>query len=114
MPESAVQPREKKHRSPAYPFISLQKAVERAQTFYQIERRHAAPMGAAAKAWGYGEKSSGGLQTVSALKQYGLMLDEGEGDQRKVRLTDRAFRILLDEVKDSPARAAALRAAALS
>src|SRR5689334_2255157 len=93
--------KEKKHRSPAYPFIPLQKAVERAATLYERNKRHSTPLAVAAGLWGYKEKSSGGLQTVSALKQFGLLLDEGSGDKRHVRLTELAFRILLDEVPDS-------------
>jgi hypothetical protein len=111
MSDAAV---EKKHRSPAYPFISLRKAVERAEQFYRQERRHAAHLSTAAKHWGYKEKSSGGLQTISALKQFGLLEDEGSGGDRRVKLTDLAFAILLDEVSGSPERAAALKKAALS
>lgn len=106
--------KDKRHRSPAYPFISLPKAIERAQAFYDREKRHPAPVGSALKAWKFAEKSSGGQQTVAALKQYGLMVDDGSGANRRVKLTDRAFGILLDEVKDSPDRAKAIREAALS
>jgi hypothetical protein len=101
-----------KHRSPAYPFIALRKAVERAQQLYERNKRHPAPMAVAAGLWGYKEKSSGGLQTVSALKQYGLLRDEGSGEDRQVRLTDLALSILLDDVPNSPERAAAIKQAA--
>jgi hypothetical protein len=104
----------KKHRSPAYPFIPLEKALQRAREFYNSERRHAAPVGAAIKCWGFSEKSSGGQQTVGALKQYGLMSDDGSGGDRRIRLTELALKILLDEVPNSADRAAALRAAALA
>src|SRR5688572_16075116 len=92
---------EKKHRSPAYPFVGLGKAVERAKALYAAEKRHAAPLNAVVTHWGYGGKSSGGLQTVSALKQFGFLVDTGSGDDRKVQLTDLAFKILLDEVPNS-------------
>src|SRR5262249_30704554 len=62
---------------------------------------------------GYKEKSSGGLQTISALKQYGLLEDAGSGAGRRVKLTDLAFKIFLDEVPGSPEKAAALQQAAL-
>lgn len=105
---------EKKHRSPAYPFIPLKKALERAHVLYQHERRHPTALPVAAKHWGYGEKSSGGLQTVSALKQYGLVEDVGGTTGRRVKLSELALAILLDEVPDSADRAAALKRAALS
>jgi hypothetical protein len=106
--------KDKKHRSPAYPFIPLAKAIDRAQTLYDRERRHPTPLRVASKHWGYGEKSSGGLQTTSALKQYGLLEDSGTGNDRRVKLTDLAFAILLDEVKDSPDRIRAIKRASLS
>lgn len=53
------------------------------------------------------------LPTISALKQFGLLEDEGSGGDRRVKLTGLAFSILLDEVPDSPERAAALKKAAL-
>jgi len=105
---------DKKLRSPAYPFISLESAIERASKFWQRENKHAARVAVAATHWGYKEKSSGGLQTVSALKQHGLMVEEGAGAERKVKVTDLARQILLDEVRDSPKRLAAIKKAALA
>lgn len=104
----------KKERSPAYPFINLADALNRAEQFHKAEGRHAARVTVAASHWGYKEKSSGALQTISALKQFGLMDDEGSGTDRKVKLTPLALKILLDEVKDSPQRKAAIAQAALS
>lgn len=106
--------KEKKHRSPAYPFIPLKKAVERAQALYEHDKRHPTALHVAAKHWGYAEKSSGGLQTASALKQYGLLEDVGSTGDRRVKLTDLALAILLDEVPNSPDRVAAIKRAALS
>ncbi len=116
MTEQSGEAREKRHRSPAYPFISLKKAVERALEFYRKEHRHSAPLVAAAQNWGYGEKSSGGVQTVSALKQFGLLAEDGDGGgaDRRVKLTERAIKILLDEVKDSQDRLMALKQAAMA
>jgi hypothetical protein len=114
MADQNDEPKDRKHRSPAYPFISLEKAVERAQEFYDKEHRHSAPPSAAAQHWGYATKSSAGMQTISALKQFGLLAYDGVGADRRVKLTERAFRILLDEVKDSQDRATALKQAALA
>jgi hypothetical protein len=91
--------RTKKERSPSYPFISLAKAVERAQAFYNNHRREPTRLAAVAETWEYSTSSSGLLQTVAALKQFGL-LDEvanGTGPDRKVQISELARRILSDE-----------------
>ena len=106
--------RRMKERSPNFPFISLDTALQRAQVFYQHERRSSAPQVAAAKHWGYSESSSGFKQTMGALKSYGLLVDEASPHGRLVRLSDSALRILLDTRPDSPDREQFLREAALA
>ena len=69
----------KKDRSPNFPFISLENAIARARAFYDEERKGAAPVTRAAIHWKYSPNSSGLIQTVAALKSYGLMSDEGSG-----------------------------------
>jgi hypothetical protein len=105
--------KDKKQRSPSYPFISLEQAVERARKLWAKENNHAATVSDAAKHWGYKAKSSGALLTISALKQFNLAEVVGSGAGRKVRLTALAKRILLDEIKDSPSRVTAIKEAAL-
>ncbi|MEO8755818.1 MAG: hypothetical protein ABI624_24400 [Casimicrobiaceae bacterium] len=86
----------RKHRSPAYPFLGLEAAIERAKAVYEKEKLHPATVAVMAGHWGFKDKSSGGLQTVSALRQFGLMEEAaGNGDQRRVKLTDLARRLLL-------------------
>jgi hypothetical protein len=106
--------KKKRMRSPAYPFINLETAIKRAKEFYDREGRNAAPLKVAVRHWGYEEKSSGGLQTAAALMSFGLMQDEGTGDNRKLRLTPSALTILLDDIPGSEARADAIRDAALT
>jgi hypothetical protein len=101
-------------RSPAYPFINLEAAIKRAQEFYDHELRNAASLKIAVKHWGYQEKSSGGLQTTAALISFGLMEDEGSGDKRKLKLTPKAIRMLLDKRPDSSDRAQAIKEFALN
>lgn len=93
---SAPIDRLKKDRSPSFPFISLRRAVERAEQFALAHKRDAARLATVAPTWGYGLKSSGLLQTVAALKQFGLVEDVGSGEERKVRLTDLARSIISD------------------
>jgi hypothetical protein len=105
--------RKTKARSPNFPFITLDKAIERAKEFYDQEKRGTAPFPVAAAHWHYRPTSSGALQTVAALKSYGLIYDEGTGAARQLRLTVLALRILLDSRPDSPERDALRRQAAL-
>jgi hypothetical protein len=103
---------QKKHRSPSYPFIGLEAAIARARTLYEEERLHPAPIGVVAGHWGFKEKSSGALQTVSALRQFGLMEDtESSTSDRRVKLTETARRLLLHVPESDEWRKLALDAA---
>jgi len=103
--------RAKKERSPSYPFISLARAIERVQAFSEAHRRSPTRLAAVADTWRYAQSSSGLLQTISALRAFGLLEDIGKGTDRKIQLTDLAQRILHDERPG--ARGAAVREAAL-
>ena len=108
-----VDARKTKERSPNFPFITLENALNRAQQFYNEEKRGAAPFLSAAIHWSYSPQSSGALQTVSALKNYGLMSEEPSASGRMLRLTDLALRILLDMRPGSKERIEFMREAAL-
>ncbi len=101
-------------RSPPYPAIPLNKAIERAVSLHEKALHHPVPVGVAAKAWEYGEKSSGLFATIAALKQFGLLQDDGSGDKRRFKLTDSAIRLIRDPDPNSEKRKAAVRAAALA
>jgi hypothetical protein len=111
MSEAQIDERQRKDRSPSFPFISLPKAIERAGGFAANHKRSPTRIPVAAATWGYGSKSSGLLQTLAALRSYGLLEDLGSGADRKVQLTDLAWRILHDA--RSGAREQAIREAAL-
>lgn len=100
-------------RSPAYPYIPLPAALEKAAVLWQVEGRHPAAVNVAMQHWGYKEDSSTGYSCVAALKKFGLVDHDGMGESRQVRLSGLALSILLDKNPDSPARRDALRAAAL-
>ncbi len=100
-------------RSPAYPYIALPNALEKAAVLWQVEGRHAAAVNVAMQHWGYKEDSSTGYSCVAALKKFGLVDHEGMGDTRQVKLSDLALTILLDKDPDSDERRGALRTAAL-
>lgn len=101
-------------RSPAYPFISVKKAIEQAAALHEQEGEYAAPLVSAMKAWGYSPKSSGGRQTLATLKYYGLIDVSGEGDERKIKVSDVARRIILDQREDDSEKRALIRRVALS
>jgi hypothetical protein len=100
-------------RSPAYPFIGLRDALERLRQFHKIERKNAAYVHVAVSHWGYKQKSSGGIQTIAALKAFGLLHDIGGGKERKVQLSDLGLRIVQDERPESPERDQLIKKAAL-
>src|SRR3954470_24521999 len=89
----------KKVRSPSFPFVGLREALDRARAFYEAEQRNSARIETAASHWGYSPKSSGGKQTIAALRSFGLL----DGDSL-VKLSGRALRILLDEREGSEER----------
>ena len=99
-----------RHRSPNFPAIDLEKAVERAVALHKSAKTHFVPVGVAHELWGYKALGSIADQAVAALKAFGLVEIEGEGDKRQLRVTDAARRIILG----SPDRDALLKQAALS
>ena len=100
-------------RSPAYPVMPVDKAIEQARALYKQERDILAPLPSALAAWGYGPKSSGGRQTLATLKYYGLIDVTGEGDDRRIKVSDTARRIILDEREDDTERRQLIRTVAL-
>ncbi len=96
-----------KKRSPNYPAIGLEKALERAEIVRMQARHHFMPTSTAHTLWNY--KKGTGDQIVAALKAFGLIETEGEKESRKLRLTKEAQRVL----GSAPDRAELLKAAAL-
>lgn len=96
-----------KHRSPNYPAVGLQKALERTETLKKSAGRHAVPVNVAHKLWDY--RKGAGDQTVAALKAFGLVDVEGAKDKRQILLTDAAIRML----GNAPDKAELLKTAAL-
>src|SRR5260370_40885691 len=82
-------------RSVNYPFITLEEAIKRTKSLWDHVGKNLVPIPTAAPFWGYAEKTSGLRSTVSALTQYGLIQDVSAGDNRQIRLTNRALDILI-------------------
>lgn len=81
-------------RSPSYPFVSLSRALDRAKALFKTAGTDEVSFEGLASAFGYGSKSSGLLQTASALGQFGLLATAGSGKARKFRLTPEALRLV--------------------
>lgn len=89
-------------RSPAFPFISLQAAIERLTDFDRVFGRHPTPANKVGLAWEMKENSSQAAQTLAALKYFGLLDYEGSGDTRKAFITEDGrtyLRAQQDEIK---------------
>ena len=98
--------------APATLYLSLREAVDLIATLWQHEKRNSVPVAVAAGHWDYAAKSSGAFQTIAALKQFGLLTDEGGGEKRRILLSESALAILREE-QGSEAWLSQLKAAAL-
>ncbi len=98
-----------KERSPNYPGMPLEAAVQAIRQVYGRERRSVAPTKSVAEALGHESLSGPALTKIAALRQYGLLEDVAAG---KVKVSDGAMPILLRQPTDDQ-YAAALRDIAL-
>jgi hypothetical protein len=79
-----------KQRSPNYPGLSLQKAIQRASLVYKAEHTHPTPKEVVAKHLGYTSLNGSSLTAIGALNHYGLLEPAGDG----LRVTSDAVAIL--------------------
>ncbi len=81
-----------RHRSPAYPGISLEKAIGYATKLRGEIRHHAMPARVVAKGMGFTDEKNGAASVaLSALRKFGL-LEEAEGG---LKLTGRALVLVI-------------------
>lgn len=110
--EPATTTPRRKGRSPSYPAIDLGLAVQRAEQLWAREHHYQTAIPTILSHWGYGAKSGGGFGALAALKSFGLLEDEGSGEQRRAWLSDLGQGIVTAESEDArrlPIRRAALR-----
>ncbi len=108
MPRGAV------GRGPGYPSLSLEEAVSRLNQLRDANLARAttnAP--SACKVWGWTGESGTARAVLSSLNHYGLMDYVGRGENKQIRLTDLAHRIIFDKIPNSKDLAKALQQAAL-
>lgn len=108
--ESSQKQKRTHHRSPGYPMLNLEQAVEKSRMLYNEDKRSFAPRPVIVRHLGYKDENSGiGNRELSALRQYDL-LEEKDGEYR---VSDIAYALLfLSEASEE--RGAALSRAALS
>ena len=104
--------KKKKERSPTYPSMPLETAIANVKVLWERDKKSAMSLPVIASHTGSSAKSSGFLQLVSTIKQFGLLEElEGQGE-RKLKLTNRAIDIAMLP-PDNPLSLAAVKAAAL-
>lgn len=106
----------KKGRSPAYPGIDLERALELARMLYKQERYHPAAQQTIFQHWGLQGTSSFGMVAISALRKFGLVetFSQRGPQSGQAKLSDVALSILLDEREDSPDRQTLIQRVALT
>lgn len=103
-----------RHRSPNYPAISLERAISLTRTLYEKFKQSPIAYEVAARGLDYSPTSSVGMQIMASISYYGLISVEGSGKDKRVKVSDFAFKIIMDTRVISPERDAAMKQAALS
>jgi hypothetical protein len=83
--------------SPRFPFISLARALQRAEAIREAAGQNLISIDQVREIWNYAPKSSGGDQTLAALGYYLLLAESGSGQARRIKLSDLAIRYLREE-----------------
>jgi hypothetical protein len=94
-----------KIRSPNYPALSLKESIERVSRVHDRERQHSANKEVVVKGMGYGAVHGASLGALSAALKYGLLEQDGRGQD--YRVSDRALAILHPHSPEEKARALA-------
>ncbi|MEW6616791.1 MAG: hypothetical protein AB1401_15165 [Thermodesulfobacteriota bacterium] len=94
-------PKEKKtrkqgKRSPGYPMISLEEAIQKAKILWEKDKNNPIPLKAAYEHLGYKAGSTYGARVLAAMKKFGLIYEK----QNDIILTDEAIDLALHEAYD--------------
>ena len=79
-------------RSPAYPIVGLETAIEKLESYYRNEGQNIVSRDAAIESMGYASASGQSLQMMSTLIQYGLLEKTGTG---QVKISDVGLAIMV-------------------
>lgn len=111
MSDTVDQPAGQKDRSPAYPIVPLETALERLVAFDAHFKRSPARPEKVGDAWGIKAKAYGD-RTAAALRYFGLLDYQGSGKGRLVMISDmgrKYLRAQQEETKQEVIKTAALR-----
>lgn len=87
-----------KPRSPKYPSMPLDEAIERVSQIHTAERQNTVDRETAAKLIGYRGTSGASDQALGSITQYGLIERSGRGE---IRVTDLAVELIAPETEQS-------------
>jgi hypothetical protein len=97
-------PKAKRVRSPAYPALSLEEALEKAKLLYNALHHHPAPLDLINETWGLKRGGTTGPLYLAALKRYGLVNEIESANQKQFKVTSSAMKILLSPVETDEVR----------
>lgn len=103
----------RKGRSPAYPAMNLERALDGVTEILEEDDRAWTNISVTVQHLGYSSVNGAALRSVAALKAFGLLDEQGKSDKRELRVSDLAYRILTDDREDDTERRALIRQAAL-
>jgi len=89
--------KQKRERSPSFPYIDLETAVEHARKLFRDAKLNEVRMADVAASWGMSAKSGSLMRYVAALGQYGLLDATGGGSDRRYKVSASARRIFEDD-----------------
>lgn len=93
---SEKKPRKAGKRSPGYPMIGLQEAIERAKILWEKDKNNTIPMESAYEHLGYKSKGGYGARIIAALKKFELISENKSG----IKLTSDAVDLMLHDPSD--------------
>lgn len=99
-----------RRRSPNFPCIDLEKALEMTEKIYRVDKRSPITVDVLISRWGLPKYNSYVRQLIAALSYYGLVNSTGKGIGRRIAVSDSAYRIL----ENAPDRDRLIKSAALT
>lgn len=100
-------------RSPSYPAIDLERAVDRVRTIFEKEKQYPTPVMTVVSHWKYKTVDGNARLVLAALKKFGLLeVLSGKGNLARYKVTDLAIKVL--NHPDEKIRLQALQEAALT
>lgn len=101
-------------RSPGYPAVDLQTAIEKTKVLYSKINKSIVHADSILEAIGYSRTGGAGKLVLAAMRKYGLIEYKGKKDNLKGKITELGLDIILDEREGSTQRRNAIKRAALS